>query len=141
MGGAAGQLLPVPLERQRRAWTTHARPVVQSGRREWPALRLQAHVWTHGWTLRGGVRGGEVDRQEREVLHPPICQRAGLCTEREGALSCIQSVQRRRRPARPAVSHSEPGAASAHQRPGTLSVCISLCLFVETFALKLLAPH
>ena len=125
VGGAAGQLLPMPLERWRQARATCTHPVVQSERRERPALRLQAHFWSRR-SAEGGVRGGEVDYKEREVVHPDVCQRAGLCTQGEGALSHIQSIQRRRRSERSPVSHSEPGAASPHQRPGTISLCLSL---------------
>ncbi len=124
MGGAAGQLLPVPLEGQQRAQKTHTSPVVQSEWGKWPAVRLQAHFWAYR-RAGGRVRGGEVDCEEREVIHPPLCQRAGLRTDREGALSRLPSVQRRRRPECSTVSHSEPGAASPHQRLVPLSVCLS----------------
>lgn len=111
MGGGAGQLLPLPVERRRRRRATGRRPVVQPERGERPALRLQAGVRGGG----GRVRGGEVDGEEGEVAGSHVGQRAGLRPEAEAALPHIPSVQRRRRPERPAVPFPEPGAAPAHQ--------------------------
>lgn len=131
LGRAACQLLPVPLERQQWPCTPHTRPVVQSERREWAALRLQTHLRT-GNKARGGLCGSEVNHKEGEVIHPPLCQWAELCTKRERAVPCIQSVQCRKCSECSPMSHSEPGTASPHQRPGAFSVHLKC---VEIFAL------
>lgn len=131
MGGGAGQLLPLPVERQRWSRGTNRRPVVQPERGERPALRLHAHVQVRQGGRREGVRGGEVDHEEGEVPRSHVSQWAGLRSKGEAALPHLQGVQRWRCPQRPTVSISEPGTAPAHQEPLTLSLSLSVSHFTR----------
>lgn len=126
MGGGAGPLLPLPVERHRWSRAAHTHPVVQPERRKRSTLRLQAHVRVHRGANRGGVRGGEVNREEGEIPHSHVSQRAGLCSEEEATLPHIQSLQRWRCPEFPTVPFTEPGTEPAHQKHLTLSLSLNV---------------
>ncbi len=123
-GRAAGPLLPLTLERERRPEPNH---LVQRERRERPRVRLQADLHQQQEHARS-LRGGEDDGQARSTLHPHVCERAGFGPEGEGAISHISSVRRWRRAARSSLSHQESRTASAFQVSGVVFIRVAVLL-------------